>query len=150
MASNYIASASFDAVVGGSALRQELFTPTGSAYQTAEFVRASELASAFIKSAAHRAGYTGLGDSTTEDNVVLAAIGQLLIMAFPRKRQKVPAGLYQWILDIREDLMTGKLKLPSLTVAEDEGVGALVFTGHDEDVDGDHAPVFDRDFLDQY
>lgn len=148
MAVNYVSTDDFDAVAGGSGVRQKLYTPAGGSYSSTNFTRASQLASSRIQAAAQAAGYT-LGATTTIDIVILATIGQQIKMAYGAKLEQIPQQFAEAV-SLADDMISGRVPIPGLTPSTGGAVGGASFTGHTTESTTDHPQVFNRDFLDRY
>lgn|SRR5574343_386117 len=148
MAANYITSADVDAMIG-SGRRQALFTDPGGSYSSANFVRVCELASAVVRAAAHEAGYTSLGESTTNDQVILAALGQFLMMSYGRKGEAVP-DQFAAAVHLAEAIRSGNVPIVGISPSTGTAIGGSSFTESDADVDGARVQLFSRDEQDVY
>ena len=142
MAANYIANADINGLIG-TARRELLFTEPGGSYSATEQTRCVEIASAIVKSNAHNAGYTGLGDTTTNDQIVALSLRLFLELAYARKGEKVPEGLVTNFPTL-DDLRTGKLGLTGLAPAERDAVGGSYFSESSTSVTDASVQVFTR------
>lgn len=110
MAAAYLSTGDVDAVITAIS-RQSLFSEDGTVagYVSADFTSANEKASAIVQSAAQNAGYT-LSDTTTDNLVKAATLGQFLQLAYGRKGIPVPA---QWagLVAMKDEIMDGRLPL---------------------------------------
>lgn len=138
MAASYLTTADVDAVIS---VRTRLFEDTspgdGSGYSATFFTRAVELASAIVKSAAHSAGYTSLGDSTTDEQVIAATLGQFLVIAYNRKQQAVPPEFFEAV-NLATGIRDGSVPLTSLTVSSRAAVGGVEFSDVSESTSSRH------------
>lgn len=125
MAANYLADADINAAIG-SELRVALFSDSGGTESTTERTRAIEIASAIVKAAVTKAGYS-IGDTTTDDTVIAATLGQFLAIAYGRKGEKVPEQFYS-VVNLAEEIKTGKVPLPSLALDTSAAVGGVDFS----------------------
>ena len=142
MATNYISPADFDAIAGGSTMRQKLYTPAGGTYSSTDFERASQLASSRVRAAALSAGYE-IGETTSSDAVILAAVGYLATMAFGRNTEKVPTQFHEAI-NIFKQIDNGELRILGVSPTVSAAVGGAKFTGIDANVSTDHPQIFNR------
>ncbi len=147
MPATYIDTDDVDAVLD-SDTRQDLFTPVGGAYTASYFDRSVQLASELVKAAASNAGYT-LGDTTTNETVKLATLGQLLGFAYARRQLELPAQFWG-LINLSEAIRTGDVPLVGLTPSESAAVGGSGFSTTDSTVTGSREQVFSRSELDVY
>lgn len=141
MASLYLSVADVDAAIG-STRRQNLFATETGTYLTADYTRVVQYSSALVKAAAQNAGYS-LGDTTTDDVVVTASLGQFLKMAYGRKGGEVPD---QWdsAVALLEAIRTGAVPIPSLTPSTRDGSGGSVFTESSTSITNSSRQIFSR------
>jgi hypothetical protein len=140
-AATYITTADVDAQIG-TAERQALFTDdaAGSSYDSTEFDRVVELASAACRVAGKHAGYT-LGTSSTDDSVKLVTLGAFLTMAYGRKGQSVPVAL-TWLTNLLEGLRLGEYPLTETDPDPDHARGGNQFTESTSGVTGSSPSIY--------
>ncbi len=146
MAAVYLTSADIDALVGTD-VRTALFVDdTGNTH----LARCIQLASAVIKSAAHRAGYTGLGDTTTDEQVIAATLGQFLVLMYNRKQQRVPPEFFE-VVNMATEIREGRLPLLGLTASTTSAAaGGAAFSETNSSVSGARYNPLSRERLDVY
>ena len=109
-----------------------------------------EKASALVKSAAHRAGYTSLGDTTTSQDIKMATLGQFLAVAYNRQQQELPAAFFEHF-NMLERIRTGALPLTDLTVNTGSAyAGGAKFSESNSSVTGARYNPFGRQKLTGY
>lgn len=141
--SAYLATSDVDALIGANE-RQALFSDdnTVAGYSVTYFTSLNEKASAVIQSAAKNAGYT-LGATTTDDLVKLCTLGQIIAMAYGRKGLLVPSQ-WQYIVDMRTDLINGNLPL-SMSPDAADAVGGLQWSDQTSTTgNGGRVQIFSR------
>ena len=118
MAASYIDTDVIDAYVGAD-VRADLFVDdTGGTLITTLIEHASEI----VRASAHNAGYTSLGNTTTNVQVILATLGQFLFAAYNRKQQELPERFAVWA-NHADAIASGALPLVGLTVDDTAAVG---------------------------
>ena len=143
MAACYISSSDVDAFIG-IVRRQALFNDQVSVgYVDNNFIRITQMASAVVKSAAHNAGYTSLADSSDDDDVKLATIGQFLLMAYGRKGEAVPEQ-FASAINMAEAIRKGDLELTGLTVNARDAVGGNKWTESSTSITNAAIQIFSR------
>lgn len=147
MAASYVATADVDALIG-SERRQALWSNESEVYQSAEYERAVELASEKVRIACKAAGYT-LGDSTTDDSVKLATVGQLLLMGYGRKGERVP-DQFAAEVSLMEAIRLGHVHLSSTAADGFDGVGGSKFSESRTSITTSAPRIFSRKEQDYY
>lgn len=137
MAASYIDGTYVDSFIGNDA-REALFTIPGGTYSATEFTQVVEAASDFVKSCCLAAGYSTIGDTTTDGVVMLATLAQFLLMAPPaRKGYDVANKLVEQFGGLPSAIRAGTIPLPTLTPDPIMSVGAASFTSSNrEDLNG--------------
>ncbi len=141
---SYITATDINAVIDDGA-RQALFTPTGSSYDSGTFSTCVMHASEIVKAAALNAGYT-LGDTTTNQTVKTATVGQFLALAFARKQQSLPEQFWA-MFNMTEGIRTGNIPIPGATPSETAAIGGSKFSSTDTTVTGSRENLLDRESL---
>ena len=137
----YVTTADVDALIG-SDVRKALFSDTDDPadYSSTFFDAQVLMASAVIRSAALNSGYE-TGATTTSDIVKLAALGQLLMMAYGRKSQAIP-DQFATAINLAEGIRSGQIPIPDLTPTARDAVGGNSFTESDPTIEGSRPQVF--------
>lgn len=147
MATSYITTTEVDGLIG-SARRQALFTPQGGSYDSTRFAYVAQLASVAVRIAAKGAGYT-LGDTSTNETVQMAALGQFLLIAYGQKGEKVPEQ-FAAIVNLTEAIRVGQVKIVGLAPDAYEGVGGAKFTESATSITSSAPRIFSRKEQDLY
>lgn len=147
MSAAYITAVDVDAFIG-QATRSALFND-GNGFTTSTFLKVVYNASSLVKAAAHAAGYTSLGDTTTNDTIKTATLGQFLVMAYNRKQQRVPAEFYEQI-NLTSEIREGRVPIPGMSPSTQDAVGGVSFSETSTSVSGARYNVFSRGRLDVY
>lgn len=148
MAAAYIDTTYVDTFIG-SDVRQALFTEVGSTYSSSAFTQVVNAASQVVKMAAKNAGYS-LGDTTTDQTVMLATMVEFLKMA-PGARKGFPIAekLVEEYGGTMEAIRSGNLPLDQDPSAQN-AVGGIVFTNSDETDPTARSAVFTRERFGSY
>lgn len=150
MAASYITAGYIDAFIGTVA-RQEFFDD-GSGYDATaatNFNLLIQAASGVVKAAAHNAGYTSLGDTTTDPDVQRATLGQWMAFAYNRKQQRVPGEFFE-LVNLTTEIREGRTPLTSLSPDTDDAVGGSTFSETLSTLSGSMHQVLSRSKLEGY
>lgn len=137
MSASYITAAYIDSFVGAD-VRAALFTDSAGDYSATILGVQINAASALIKSYAKNSGYD-LGDTTTDDAVMLATLGALLRVAYsrPDKNVAIPENFSEHPATLAYmGILSGDMPILSVTPNKGAEVGGFQFTESDPDVTG--------------
>lgn len=147
MPSPYIDSDYIDALIGGSAVRQRLFTDSGVYSSTAD-AAVLTAAQAVVDSALSYALEVSVPLSGTIPEIVkLATLGQYLHAAYGRKTLPVPEQWAAWV-GFAEGIRAGQVAVPELAADLEEALGGMTASETDESVEGNRAQQLSVEKLD--
>lgn len=135
MAATYITATYIDSFIGAD-VRAALFTDGSEVYSATILGVQINAASALIKAYAKNSGYD-LGDTTTDDSVMLATLGALMRVAYsrPDKNIAVPDGFDSHPATLAYmGILSGDMPILSATPNVGAEVGGFQFTESDPDV----------------
>lgn len=135
MSATYITATYIDSFVGAD-VRAALFTDSAGDYSPTILGVQINAASALIKAYAKNSGYD-LGDTTTDDSVMLATLGALMRVAYsrPDKNVAIPEGFGEHPATLAYlGILSGDMPILSATPNVGAEVGGFQFTESDPDV----------------
>jgi len=116
----FVTSGEVDLIIGTGT--REALMPTTQVFEALEVK-----ARALVRSAAKPAGYT-LGDTTDDELIKLATIGQLYMLAGGLRKGIEPPAAVKEAISILDQLREGKLPPPDLDPSPRDGIGGTLFS----------------------